>query len=95
MGVGDYLEIKQDADEFLEKLNKKKNDTKNKFNKYSILIKKRQTSKLSSDINNNIIYLNVKNENEENLPVLSEIVVTLNSYRLHPKNNLLRCVLHH
>ena len=35
MGIGDYLEIKQDADEFLEKLNKKKNDTKNKFNKYS------------------------------------------------------------
>ena len=42
--ISKYLEIKQDADEFLEKLNKKKNETKNKFNKYNILIKKRQVN---------------------------------------------------
>ena len=64
--ISKYLEIKQDADEFLEKLNKKKNETKNKFNKYNILIKKRQTSKLLNDINNNSSYVNMKN-NYQNL----------------------------
>ena len=41
-----YLKIKQDADEFLEKIIKKKNDTKNKYNKYNILIKKNHTNKV-------------------------------------------------
>ena len=39
--INKYLEIKQDADEFLEKLNKKKIDSQNKYNKYNILIKKK------------------------------------------------------
>ena len=53
--INKYLEIKQDADEFLEKLNKKKNDMKNKYNKYNILIKKKHSSKISNDMNFNMI----------------------------------------
>ena len=46
--ISKYLEIKQDADDFLEKLNKKKTDSQNKYNKYNLLIKKKNL------VNNNI-----------------------------------------
>ena len=59
--INKYLEIKQDADEFLEKLNKKKNDTKSKYNKYNILIKKRNTGKIYSDILNSNALNSYKN----------------------------------
>ena len=57
--INKYLEIKQDADEFLEKLNKKKIDSQNKYNKYNILIKKKNliTTRVN-DLNNNINNIN-------------------------------------
>ena len=61
--ISKYLEIKQDADEFLEKLNKKKTDSQNKYNKYNILIKKKNIMpKINEPINSNIIN-NYKNIN--------------------------------
>jgi len=57
--INKYLEIKQDADEFLEKLNKKKIDSQNKYNKYNILIKKKNliTTKVN-DPNSNLNIVN-------------------------------------
>ena len=53
--INKYLEIKQDTDEFLEKLNKKKIDSENKYNKYNILIKKKSNlASLTSKINPNL-----------------------------------------
>ena len=59
--ISKYLEIKQDADEFLERLNKKKTDSQNKYNKYNLLIKKKNIT------NNNVNIIN----NYKNIPMIS------------------------
>ena len=57
--INKYLEIKQDADEFLEKLNKKKIDSQNKYNKYNILIKKKNL--ITTKVNDPNSNLNIAN----------------------------------
>ena len=66
--INKYLEIKQDADEFLEKLNKKKIDSQNKYNKYNILIKKKNiinTKVIEPNNNLNVVnsYKNIGSNN--------------------------------
>ena len=61
--INKYLEIKQDADEFLEKLNKKKTETQNKYNKYNLLIKKKNVITKINEPNYN---LNIQNNPPKN-----------------------------
>ena len=74
--ISKYLEIKQDADEFLEKLNKKKTDSQNKYNKYNLLIKKKNIQ------NNNINIIN----SYKNIPITSS-KKKINT-KINNKNNI-------
>ena len=73
--INKYLELKQDTDEFLEKLNKKKTDSQNKYNKYNLLIKKKNLITKINDPNN----LNILNS-YKNIPM------DLSKKKVMPKN---------
>ena len=71
--ISKYLEIKQDADEFLEKLNKKKSDSKSKFVKYNTLIRKKHINKSINESKMN------KNKNISHVASISQANLNINN----------------